>query len=166
MAVVAEVFLMAPRAGFPVAGDFLLMARHPLRGENARLPNSQGLMAHSAGIRRFLAVMAFEAGIHPGRVLCRRIPAVDNPVMADCAPDASVPVLLVSDLQAMVDDQVPGFGMALLAAFIGNVALDRAGVHSALHMLIDLAHGGQLALHHIAHPGHDMALFALDVLMR
>jgi hypothetical protein len=165
VAVVTEVLLVAPLAGVRIVLDFLFVSLYPLRSEHAWLPFAECLMAQTARIGSLLAVVTLEAGGHLRRILGSSVRAVDYFVMAECTADPAVPVLLMGDLQSMVDDHVAGLGMTFLAVLIGNMALDRVGIHASLDVPVYLAHGGDLALGHVDHAGHDVTFFALDIFM-
>lgn len=80
--------------------------------------------------------------------------------MAGGARNSSVPVFLVRDLKAVIDQQIARFRMALLAGYIRDMPANDRRLDSTLLVLIDKIDRLDFAFKHVHHAGHDVTFFA------
>lgn len=108
--------------------------------------------------------MADEAGLHQGSVLGLGVGAVDDPAVAEGAADLAIPVLLMGNHQAVIDDDIRRSRVTFLAVDVRDVPLYHR--NPALGVLVNHAQGIGFGLQHVDHARHYVAVFTRHVLMR
>lgn len=119
MTIIARAARMASQAALlTLLTDFLFVTLDPLGAEYLCSSVPERLVTGSAFVRCLSAVMACETHLHSRRILRGSAAAVSYLRVTHYASYVAVPVSLMSDLRAVVDDQIACRLMTTLALLI------------------------------------------------